>query len=204
MFTKYAIVQRIESNGRVQVHFAQAEYLNWTFEYRRARNQSDNAAIFPFSISTPVSVETRPPGAETRCYRGGDAVIHFSDDYGVPEGFVICVLGPEGYVPSLVKFREKTSIPIYQNGFSDGSPGFVQIHSNRISRQTAIIMMTTNNCLFGTSIEFSPRLDDFPAEYQIGNTSTFEASIELHRDRASFLTQQDIQNYCVRIPASRH
>ena len=125
MYTKFAVVQKIKATGEVLVHFAEKDYMNWTFEHRRRPTREENIDIFPFVITGPVRIDTRPPGAETRCHRGRDDVIHFSDDYGVPEGFVICIVGPEGYVPSLVKFREKTAIPIYQNGFSNGSPGFV-------------------------------------------------------------------------------
>lgn len=201
MFTKYAVVQKINLNGKVLVYFAERDHLNWTFEYRRKPTREENADIFPFVIKNAPNIDERQPGAETHCFRGQDEIIHFSDDYGVPEGFVICILGPEGYVPTLIKFREKTAIPIYQNGYANGSPGYVQLKSNKTTRQAALILMTTSSCLFGASVEFSPCLTEFPSNINVSAADTFEASIMLHSDNAEYLTQSDIQQYCLNVPS---
>jgi len=45
MFTKYAVIQKIEDNGNVIVYTAEKEHMNWTFEHRRGPNPEENENI---------------------------------------------------------------------------------------------------------------------------------------------------------------
>lgn len=192
MYTKYAVIQKIDNSGKVIVYTAEHESLNWTFEYRRNLSTLDNKDIFPFVITNDVRINSRHPGAETICYKNTNEIIKFSDDYGVPAGFVICIIGPINYLPSMLKFKEKTNIPINRNQYSVENPGYIQIYSNRITKQSAVIIMTTNNCFFGFSVDFSPCINEFPSNLKISASDTLEASVKLQNEKLEYIKQQDI------------
>ncbi len=195
MYTRYSVIQKISKDSRVEVYTAERENLNWTFEHRRKPSNKENKDIFPFVITNCLEISCRNPGAETKCYRTTNDLIHFSDDYGVPEGFVICILSPQNYVPTMIKFKEKTNIPIYQHSYINENPGYVQIYSNRITKQSGIVLMTTHNTNFGFKADFKPCNTEFPSNLQLGASDTFEASIKLSSSSVEYLTQEDIQNY---------
>lgn len=199
MFTNHAVIQKIDNTGNVIVYTADHESLNWTFEYRRNVSIHDNKDIFPFIITNDIKINSRHPGAETLCYKNDNEIIKFSDDYGVPAGFVICIISPTNYLPSMVKFKEKTNIPINRNQYSVENPGYIQIYSNRITKQSAVVIMTTNNCFFGFSVDFSPCVNEFPSNYKISASDTLEASVKLQNEDLKYITQQDISSICPQV-----
>lgn len=203
MYTKYAVIQKIDITGKVIVYTAEKDALNWTFEHRRNVTTNDNQEIFPFVIDKNIVINKRNPGAETVSYKTQNGIVKFSDDYGVPEGFVICIIGPTNYLPSMVKFKEKTNIPIARNQYSIENPGYVQIYSNRITKQSAVILMTTNNCFFSFSVDFSSCSGDFPSNLRVNAADTLEASIKLQNEELDYITQQDIANICPNVSSDK-
>lgn len=197
MYSKYAVIQKIDINGKIKVFQIEKDYLNWTFEYRRKSVLSDNKDIFPIIIEDTCNIKERKPGAETGIlkYQNGD--IRFKDDYNVPGGFVICILGPIGYVPTMIKFKEKTPIPIgISNPYLQQNPGFLQLYSNKFIKQFAIVMLTTQNSFFSVEIIFSEKLGEYPTNKAIEYSDTFEASISLVDGEKTYITMEDIKNYC--------
>lgn len=196
MYSRYAVIQKIDLEGKVKVFQAEKENMNWTFEYRRKAISSDNKDIFPFVIEDFVKLKERKPGAETCVYKTSDNDIRFCDDYCVPAGFVICILSPIGYVPSMIKFKEKTAIPLGLQNCSMLNPGYIQIYSNKSINQSGIVMFTTQNSFFSIGIDFSRRLDKYPSNTCAGYADTFEASVNLVDGEKTYLTLNDIQNIC--------
>lgn len=197
MYSKYAVIQKIDINGKVKIYQIEKDYLNWTFEYRRKIVLSDNKDIFPITIEDACNIKEKKPGAETSIlkYQNGD--IKFNDDYNVPGGFVICILGPIGYVPTMIKFREKAPIPIgISNPYIHQNPGFLQFYSNKFIKQFGIVMLTTQNSFFGVEIMFSQKLGEYPSNKAIEYSDTLEASINLIDGKKEYITLSDIKNYC--------
>ena len=195
MFTKYAVIQKIGDNSNVIVYTAEKEHMNWTFEHRRGPNPEENENIFPFVIRNSPFISIREAGAETKCVKLNETIC-FSDDYSIPEGFVICILPPTNYLPYVVKFKGKTEMPVCRDKVPYNNPGYVQIYSNSKIRQSAITLITTSNCFFGFTAIFKPCSENFPSNYSIGASDTFEASIKMISGEPEYLTQQDIAKYC--------
>lgn len=196
MYTNYAVIQKIDTDATLKIFQAEKENLNWTFEHRRKASSTEYKEIFPFVIDKSVNLIERRPGAETSIYKLKNNDIRFQDDYCVPSGFVICILGPEGYLPSMIKFREKTAIPLGSLNYHMINPGYIQLYSNRITRQSGIILMTTQNSFFSIGIDFSLKLNEYPSNINIGYSDTFEASINLVDGKKTYITQSDIQTIC--------
>lgn len=196
MYTNYAVIQKIDTDANLKVFQAEKENLNWTFEHRRKASSSEYKETFPFVIDKSVNLIERRPGAETSIYKLKNSDIRFQDDYCVPSGFVICILGPKGYLPSMIKFREKTAIPLGLPNYHMINPGYIQLYSNRFTKQSGIILMTTQNTFFSIEIDFSLKLNEYPSNINIGYSDTFEASINLVDGKRTYITQSDIQTVC--------
>lgn len=169
MFTKFLLVQKIESNPIVENHLIRSsDHLQWTFEIAKKESEF-NQTIFPFSIrGTKFEMETNPPAPETSVYLEDNQIV-FADDYCVPSGFTIGILFPEGFVPTIVKFKDKPVLPIGAQGqYVTVAQGQFQVLYNKPAQRCAIIFNIHHNICFGFKCKaIKVHNDDFPSS---GNT----------------------------------
>lgn len=111
MYHEYVLVQKIQENARLKVYLAHQDCINWTYETSRMPNIKTDTPFFPLIIEDKtIQINEKSIGKETSCYKTGQKRICFSDDYSVPGGFLICITGPIGYIPTVVKFKKKPMI----------------------------------------------------------------------------------------------
>jgi hypothetical protein len=149
MFTKILLIQQIEENGDANFHVLRSEYLQWLFENRRAKIETD-PIYFPFLINSgDLKADRHKPGPETKISAKENEII-FSDDYAVPAGFTIAILFPENYIPDVLKFKDKPVIPIGMQGqFTTNAQGHFQILYSQLAKRSAIVFNIHQNVVFG-------------------------------------------------------
>lgn len=149
MFTKFLLIQKLEENGNANFHLLKSDHIQWFFENRRTQIDTD-PEYFPFIIdSDDLKIRSHPPGPETKIITKENEII-FADDYAVPEGFTIAILFPEGFIPDVLKFKDKPIIPVGISGqFVANAQGQFQILYNRLARRSAIVFNIHQNVCFG-------------------------------------------------------
>ena len=180
MITKLIAVQKVSVSGKVEVFQIESESahmsLQWTFETRR--KQAHDEAYFPFIVNGKKNVWLRKAGAETRTTAGLNQLT-FCDDYSVPEGSVICILLPKGFVPDIMKFKETPYMPIGLSGLvATRPPGYIQTYFNYDERQSAIVFQIAENTAFGFKCITQKVSDsDFPKHERSNANDSFTISI---------------------------
>jgi hypothetical protein len=148
MITNHIVIQDIKENGRIRVSQVSSQYFQWTFETRRDSNKTDKE-YFPFRITGDINEDKRFAGAETQIIVENGKII-FTDDYGLPGGFVIGILFPKNYIPDIIKFKDKPFIPVgFAGQVSTLPPGQIQIFYNHIAKRSAIVFNIHQNICFG-------------------------------------------------------
>lgn len=152
-----------------------------------------NNPMFPIIISDEnVTIQEKPKGRETSCYRISENKIRFIDDYGVPEGFLICVTGPVGYMPKLIKFGPKPNV--YMDGFSHKNPGIFDFYVNTATKEASILVHTTERSLFSMAVDFERYDGDFSAHRKTSYYDAFDLTIALNAGRFETVTKKDVRD----------
>ncbi|MEK4525287.1 hypothetical protein NST38_07800 [Paenibacillus sp. FSL H8-0104] len=193
MYHNFVLVQKINKHADLKVYFATGQYINWTYETMKSPSKKLNNPMFPITITDQrVTIQEKPKGRETSCYRTTENKIRFIDDYGVPEGFVICVTGPEGYIPKLIKFGPKPNV--YKQGFSYENPGIFDFYVNATTREASILIHTTERSLFSMAIDFEKYDGDFNIHRKTNYHDTFDLTIALNAGKFEEVTKKDVQD----------
>ena len=120
--------------------------------------------IFPFEFDPDVRFHQADAGRETKTLVTRKGTLLFSDEYVVPEGFLIGIVFPVGFAPEVLKFSDKPKIPI---GISAGTvvamaPGHFDVHFNHFVMKAAIAFTVTQASHFGFKCIARDRRQDFP------------------------------------------
>jgi len=199
MYHNYVLVQKINENAILNVYFASSQYLNWTYETKRKPNERTNSPMFPIVINDKgINIVEKPKGNETSCFKVTPTKIRFSDDYGVPEGFLICVTGPEGYMPSLLKFKQKPSINL--SGYNNIIPGQFEILVNETTRQASVIMHTTQRALYGVCIDFDKKDGNFKAIRKTSYYDPFDLTLSLIDGKVENVSSSQVKEVLPELP----
>ncbi len=197
MHNSKAVIQKIEDDGRVTLYQCIELLAPWSFEsYREAPHQDAHPDIFPFVFDVASRFSVAKAGSETQVQLRPPDVIWFADDYGVPEGMLVGILFPRGFVPEVFKFKQKPHIPAGVANGTFSPPGHVELRFNHSARQAAVTFHITRTSYFG--FKCIARCHD--AEFPYNPTFTFAE--ELFGTLASpdsishaTITRQDLQKY---------
>lgn len=193
MYHNFLLVQKVNEHADFKVHFATGQYINWTYETMRSPSKKLNNPMFPIIITDQsVTIQEKPKGRETSCYRISENKIRFIDDYGVPDGFLICVTGPEGYLPKLIKFGPKPNV--YMEGFPHRNPGIFDFYVNATTREASILVHTTERSLFSMAVDFEKYDGDFSVNRSTNYHDAFDLTIALNAGRFETVTKKDVRD----------
>jgi hypothetical protein len=193
MYHNFVLVQKIDERADYKVYFAAQQYINWTYETIRRPETKLNNPMFPIVIAdNGVAIQEKPKGRETSCYRISENKIRFIDDYGVPEGFLICVTGPEGYMPRLIKFGQKPNVNM--NGYLHTNPGIFDFYINATTKQASILVHTTQRSLFSMAIDFEKHDSDFDLHRRTNYYDAFDLTIALNAGKFEEVTKTEVRN----------
>jgi hypothetical protein len=137
-------------------------------------------------------------GAETKIVSRENKEIIFSEDYGVPGGFVIGILFPENYAPFIMKFKEKPYIPsgYPRRNVTVSPPGQFQLYYNRITRQAGIAFLTCGDTFFGFKVIAKPVDGEFPLNDYVSINDPLEQTIRNNGEEIRPILRGDIQTFC--------
>lgn len=210
MYHNYLLVQKIQKikqNTILNIYFASSQYINWTYETKRKPTESINNPIFPIVIrDNGINIEKKQKGNETSCYNINPTKIRFLDDYSVPEGFLICVTGPEGYMPSLVKFKQKPSINLsgYNlSGYNNTIPCQFEVLLNETTRQASVLMHTNQRVFYGVCIDFDKKDGDFKAIRKPSRYDPFDLTISLIDGKIENVSLSQVKNVLPDVPEDK-
>jgi|GEM_PF-6428306 len=193
MYHNFVLVQKINELADFKVYFASEQYINWTYETRRKPETKSINPMFPLVITdNGVVIKEKPKGRETSCYRISNNKVRFIDDYGVPEGFLICVTGPEGYMPRLIKFGQKPNVNM--EGYSHANPGIFDFYVNAITKQASILVHTTQRSLFSMAIDFEKHDGDFDLGRRTSYNDAFDLTLALNAGRFDVVTKKEVRD----------
>lgn len=152
MYHEFLVNQKIKENTTVEVNFIDHKYLNWSYETFLGPIGNTNTPIFPIVVSNEILIQEKPKGRETKCTKLMNGDIHFTDDYSVPGGFLICVTSPSGYKPSILKLKSTST---YRgNDYNNTIPAYFEVKSNKATNVTSVLMHVLERSYFGVSIDF--------------------------------------------------
>lgn len=193
MYHNFILVQKIDENADYKVFFAAKQYVNWTYETIRKPHTKFNNPMFPLVINDKeVEIQEKPKGRETSCFKISDNRIRFIDDYGVPEGFIICVTGPVGYMPRFIKFGHKPNINM--NGYSHCNPGMFDFYVNATTKQASILVHTTQRSLFSMAIDFEKHDGSFDLHRRTNYYDAFDLTIALNAGKFEEVSKTEVRN----------
>ncbi|TWI97174.1 hypothetical protein JN11_03634 [Mucilaginibacter frigoritolerans] len=193
MITKLLVLQHIDQK-RVDVAQISGNNFQWTFHAHRSR-MPDDPVFFPFHVNGKHDLCERESGDETILVMKENELI-FCDDYGVPGDTVIGILFPKGYVPDIIKFKDKPYIPINAGGLvSTRPPGHLQVLYNFQEKRSAIVFNITDSIVFGFKC-MARKVDDelFPHNESLHADHLFDVNIS-----KDFLNVDAIQNEDLKI-----
>ncbi|MHA3787383.1 hypothetical protein ACX0HA_04165 [Flavobacterium hauense] len=194
MLTQLLVIQKIASDGKVDVHQVSSRNLHWTFEPDRKFEITDKE-YFPIVIMENVNVIKRRSGSETKTLIMDDGAISFVDDYSVPDGSVITILPPKNYVPDIIKFKDIPYIPTGLVGqVVTIPPGQIQILYNKIEKQCCIILHIHHKQFFGIQCLFKKiENEDFPEQGNYWSDELFDVSISKELLQVDVIRTEDLK-----------
>lgn len=191
MYHNFVLVQKIQENSRLNVYFAQNDYINWTYEEFKKPTSKTDTPLFPIIIDDDnVRIKKKQVGRETSCIRVNSKKIRFSDDYSVAEGFLICITGPAGYMPTVIKFKQKPLI--MHEGFNEHIPGNFEILANKSTRQASIIMHILTRSYFGITVDFEESPKGFDRSLRTQFYDTFDMTVSLINGNIENITTTEV------------
>lgn len=192
MYHNFVLVQKIEDSARLKVYFVKQEYINWSYERVRSPLAKTDTPIFPLIINdTDVHITEKSVGRETSCIKVTPNKIRFSDDYGVPEGFLICITGPVGYMPTIVKFKKKSMI--FGDDYNSQTPGYYEVLMNKSTKQASILMHTLSRAYFGISVDFEVNEGGFDRNIRSHYGDPFDMTLSLINGRVENVTASQVK-----------
>lgn len=192
MYHNFVLVQKIEESARLKVYFVKQEYINWTYERIRLPIPKTDTPLFPIIINDEdVQIVEKPVGRETSCIKVAPKKIRFSDDYSVPDGFLICITGPVGYMPSIVKFKKKSMI--FDDSYNSQTPGYYDVLMNKSTKQASILMHTLGRACFGISVDFEESVDGFDRNMRSRYADPFDITLSLINGRVETVTSSEVK-----------
>jgi len=100
MISSKVVIQKLcPERGLVELHQNFQLQSSWTYESHR-------------TVSDSSGFSKGSAGSETQMHMMDDSTLLFADEYGVPGGFLIGVLFPPNFMPSVFKFRQAPQIPV--------------------------------------------------------------------------------------------
>lgn len=199
MYHKYIVNQKINEDCKIKVNFITDEYLNWTYESFFGPTNKTDSPIFPIIVNNEVLIKEKEPGRETICKRLNDGIIAFSDDYSVPEGFLICVTSPVGYEPKIIKLKNKPTFN--NNNFNNVIPAHFEVKSNLVTNQTSVLMHVLSRAYFGIYIEFT-RIEGKVKNYKnYWYDNPYDLSLSLVHKELSIINAKEIEMLHPNLPS---
>lgn len=193
MYTKILLIQELLENGEPDFRLIKSEHFQWTFEYRRTKSKED-PDYFPFLIfGENLSILRQRAGAETKVFKNENELT-FIDNYCVPAGFTIAILFPKNYIPKALKFRDKSIIPVRNQGqFVSKAPGQFEIAYNFLEKRSAIIFNVHDNVCFGFKCK-TEKVDDenFPRTENTYDDDFFEVNIDTELLNLEIIRNEDL------------
>ena len=148
MMTKLMIIQKISTEKAVDVFQAEGNNFQWTFESGRLKKETDTR-YYPFVLSGHEKIVYHTPESENKLIAKNGHLI-FIDDYCASEGTVIGILFPAGFIPDIIKFKDKPYVPPRGHGhFSTRPPELLQVFYNHPQKQAAVTIHLHEPTLFG-------------------------------------------------------
>ena len=191
MYQNFVLVQKIQENSKLGVYFAQHDYINWTYEEFRKPTLKTDTPLFPIIINDDnVRINEKPVGRETSCIRVAPKKIRFADDYSVPEGFLICITGPIGFMPTVIKFKQKPLI--MSEDYNKHIPGHFEVLTNKSTRQASILMHILRRSYFGITVDFEESERGFDRSLRTHFYDTFEMTLSLINGKIENITTTQI------------
>jgi hypothetical protein len=194
MFTKFLLIQKIEENGTANFHLLKSDHIQWMFENRRTKIETDSE-YFPFIIdSDDLKIRSHVPGPETKISAKVNELT-FADDYAVPEGFTIAILFPKNFIPDILKFKDKPIIPVgLQGQFVSNAQGQFQILYNNLVKQSAIVFNIHQNVCFGFKcIAKKVRDEKFPRNESVYANDFFDVIIDTELLKIDVISNDDLK-----------
>ena len=206
MLTSKAVIQRIDANTR-RVHLYQNFDLrsSWTFETHMAiPSMPYNKEIFPFIFHGQEPFFEGHAGAETKLRFTSDGRLLFSDDYGIPEQFVIGILFPQGYAPQVFKFKTKPFIPtgVGLVGASVSPPGHFEVFSNQAAKLSAVVFIINQPTYFGFKCIATEQSTNFPRSGENPFLSDLYATLCAPETHPINITAKDLKQFKGQFSAS--
>lgn len=191
MYHNFVLVQKIQENSGLSVYFAKNDYINWTYEELRKPTSKTDTPLFPIIINDDnVQINEKKVGRETSCIRVNTKKIRFSDDYSIPEGFLICISGPIGYMPTVIKFKQKPLI--MSEDYNKNIPGHFEILTNRSTRQASIIMHVLRRSYFGITVDFEESERGFDKSLRKNFYDPFDMTLSLINGKIENITTTQV------------
>jgi hypothetical protein len=194
MITNLLVIQRIDLDAKaVKVSQVLGNYFQWTFQTEEERTDA-SPVYFPFEINGKYEVEERKPGAETKLNINED-YISFKDDYGVPDGSVVAILLPAGYVPDMLKFKNAAYIPVnFDIPVYNRLPGHVQLCYNFKEKRSAIVIHLNERTVFGFKCIAKKVSDDqFPDIRYKDTDDLFDVNISRELLAVDHISEEDLK-----------
>lgn len=199
MINREVVIQKLcPDRGLVELHQNFELRSSWTFETHRSVSSTDvMPEIFPFMFHDSSGFHKGRAGSETKMHSMDRETLLFADEYGVPEGFLIGVLFPIGFIPTVFKFRQSPMIPVGAGSLhaSKQPPGHFDLYVNRYEKRAALVFHITETTLFGvkciatkTDIGFSGK-DRYPFYEELFPLADFSVSHPIK------VTAEDMSEY---------
>ena len=184
MLSTKVVIQKIEP-AKGSVTLFQNYDLNTPWHFQSTGDYSSgNKEVFPFVFDGAEHFTIGTAGSETQFHSPNTETILFADDYGVPGGFLIGVLFPEGYMPEIFKFKDKPFIPtgVGSAGTSVSPPGHFELYTNNEARLAAVAFLITSDTYFGFKCIAKNHGDSFkgPDRYPFYSDLFASANFEEH------------------------
>ena len=99
MLNLKVVIQKIQLNQRVSLFQNYDVSSPWHFEpYRDCSSEKPHPELFPFVFDKSILFQTGNAGPETQISIRDNRDLWFSDDYGVPGGMLIGILGRQCHI----------------------------------------------------------------------------------------------------------
>lgn len=206
MLTSKAVIQKLDARtSSVRLYQNFDLHSPWSFETDHGPTPNEtNPEIFPFVFHGPDRFSEGHAGRETKLQMSASGQLMFADDYGVPGGFVIGVLFPEGYVPEVFKFKSKPFIPtgVGIGAASMSPPGHFEVFCNSQSRLAAVVFLINQPTFFGFKCIARKRSTDFPIGGERPFLNDLYATLGFAETHPIEVTADDLLNFQDRFSAS--
>ncbi len=189
MFNGPILVQVINPSTHTVTQHLSRKDSTWEVNYQQDRA---NNPTFPLNVNN-ADFNIVPQGQETKVHCANESVIYFSERYGsLPEGFLIAITFPQGFLPKVFKFAENTMIPTGHT--STQSPGYAKLWTDNTTRNSVITFEISSRSAFSFKCT-AKKTDDFPSEPQHPFMVDFVPGLGFMETHPIEISQQDLLVY---------